>query len=1078
MSNDLTFFTNDNDDKLHERFRSFLSDVRFFDVLVGYFRSSGFHLLADALEHTEHIRILVGLDLDRTSYRAIQQAGSGQLVPRQSTTRETEDSFAHAVVDEMETVDETLRIETGIRRFMAYLESGRLEVRAHPSQNIHAKVYISRFSETDRDYGRVITGSSNFSYNGLVGQHEFNVELKDAADVHYALDKFESLWADAVDVSQLYQATVQQRTWLNDRITPYQIYLKFLYEYFREELDDDHEFEIDMPDGFIELEYQKQAVSAARRILDKYNGVFIADVVGLGKTYIAAMLAQQLPGRKLVICPPVLKEYWEDTFREFGVPVRVESMGRLDKIIRDGYERYDVVFVDEAHRFRNEETKSYEQLYEICFGRKVVLVSATPLNNYLDDVYALLKLFQAPRASTIPGIRNLDNFFRELNSDLNSQSGRESSQDAFRRAADRVRQSIFRYVMVRRTRGEIERYFQADLQQNDVAFPLVEPPQRIIYQFDETTGGAFDETITRLRKFHYSRYTPLLYLRQDVDQFTRQSQRNVGQFMKVLLVKRLESSFHAFKQTLQRFIGSYENFIGMFDSGQILISKDVNVYSLLEQDDPDVLAEAIEAGDVAGYDIDQFREDYRDLLQADLDNLNDVLQLWQHVDDDPKLDAFVAQLQDDPVLRDNRLIVFTESSETAEYLYKRLEQQYPNRCLQFSSAGGRYQGEGIGVGRARDIIRHNYDPRASQPLDDVRILITTDVLAEGINLHRSNVVINYDLPWNPTRVLQRVGRVNRVGSTHDRVYIYNFFPTDRSSQEITLEANIKNKINAFHEMLGEDSQYLSDEESPQQHQLFGGWLFDRIEAVGEQTEPDDLSQSELEYLSVIRSVRDEQPDLYEQVKRLPLKARAVEPLDPVVAQRLRLDGDHVLTFFRRGWLKKFYRASEKGSAEVDFFEAAMLLQCTPDASASHSRARRLEAFYRMLMLNRAQFEDSHAGDNDSQRSKQSTESKVMLFVEQVRRDSRRDKLGEAEQNFIDALRRAYQLGTMPRGFSSRIWNRLDDEPRVLADPRAAIAMLRQLVPPRLLEPRTDQNTGGRRQIILSAYLVSDEGVDE
>jgi hypothetical protein len=215
-------------------------------------------------------------------------------------------------------------------------------IKAYPSGNLHAKVYISRFGEDDRDFGRVITGSSNFSESGMVANREFNVELKDRSDVEFALTQFEELWKDAVDLSREYVDTIFEKTWLNDQITPYHLYLKFLYEYFKEDINIDQDFETYLPEGFMELDYQKQAVISAKKILDAYNGVFLSDVVGLGKTFISALLAQQLRGKILIICPPVLKEYWEDTFFEFGVRgFRVESLGKLDQIIKDGAEKYD-----------------------------------------------------------------------------------------------------------------------------------------------------------------------------------------------------------------------------------------------------------------------------------------------------------------------------------------------------------------------------------------------------------------------------------------------------------------------------------------------------------------------------------------------------------------------------------------------------------------------------------------------------------------------------------------------------------------------------------------------------------------
>ncbi len=408
LTTDLTFFTNEPNQSLLDRFKSTLPYVQYFDILVGYFRTSGFHLLYDAFENIEKIRILVGLNVDRRSFEIIEEATS-QFVMNFESAQQTQESFAQTLTKEMEEAPDSYNTELGVKKFIDYMQSGKLELKAHPSQNIHAKVYISRFGLplSEIEYGKVITGSSNFSQSGLVGQHEFNVELKNRADVDYALEKFETLWAEAVDLSEAYIDTITKRTWLNDQIKPYELYLKFLYEYFKEDINSDQNLDdIPLPPNFLELQYQKQAVISARQILETYKGVFLADVVGLGKTFIAAMLAQQLPGKKLVLCPPVLQKYWLKTFHQFNVSAMVESMGKLDHILKDNPQRFDYIFVDEAHRFRNEVTQSYEKLHQICWGKKVILVSATPLNNRVADIYTQLKLFQAPQKSLDKQVEN------------------------------------------------------------------------------------------------------------------------------------------------------------------------------------------------------------------------------------------------------------------------------------------------------------------------------------------------------------------------------------------------------------------------------------------------------------------------------------------------------------------------------------------------------------------------------------------------------------------------------------------------------------------------------------------------
>ncbi len=220
-------------------------------------------------------------------------------------------------------------LEIGIRKFIEFLQQEcknpaddkaiggngkKLEIRAYPSKNIHAKVYIGRFHPEDRDYGFVITGSSNFSESGFVANREFNVELRKTLDVKFAENQFNELWNESVDISDDFVDTITTKTWLNDQITPYEFYLKLIYEYLEEDINLEDQFDPFLPDGFMKLKYQSQAAIQAKKILEAYNGVFLADVVGLGKTFITALLLQQIQGRTLVVCPPVLKGLLERFF--------------------------------------------------------------------------------------------------------------------------------------------------------------------------------------------------------------------------------------------------------------------------------------------------------------------------------------------------------------------------------------------------------------------------------------------------------------------------------------------------------------------------------------------------------------------------------------------------------------------------------------------------------------------------------------------------------------------------------------------------------------------------------------------
>lgn len=984
---DLTFFTNEKGSTLLDRFKTSLKDTQLFDVLVGYFRSSGFYQLYESIENVDKTRILVGLNVDQEAYKLINQYQNQTISDFQSHAN-AKKKFRNDLVKEIEdSSEDDRRLEIGVKKFIQFLQADcpnkerdikkngngkKLEIRAYPSKNIHAKVYIGRYDEEDRDYGFVVTGSSNFSQSGLVANREFNVQLKDSRDVKYALNKFEDLWDKSVDISKEFVDTIQTKTWLNDSIKPYELYLKLIYEYLQEDINLERNFNAFLPDGFMKLEYQQQAVRQALKKLKVHNGVFLADVVGLGKTFITAQLLQQIRGNILVICPPVLKEYWEESLMDFRVPAKVESLGKLDHIIRKGFEKYDYVVVDEAHRFRNEATQSYADLLDICRGKKVILVTATPLNNRISDIFAQLKLFQAPKNSTIPGTPNLEKFFGRLKRKIKKYKDEnrvnddkiyqkmpdDNGRDVLKEVSDEIKEKVLRYVMVRRTRHDVETYFKADMAKQGLSFPELQDPEKIPYKYQGKVEGVFSETISHLAEFRYARYTPLLYYkgRKDLTEFEKQQQRNVGGFMKGILVKRLESSFYAFKKSVQRFISSYERFIEMYNNGTVYISKKVDVYELLDNDDIDKLERAVEDERAQKYESKDFSKNYLSDLEHDLNVLKSIWALWKNMEEDPKLAKFKSELTDNKILKNNKLVIFTESKETGDYIFENLIQEYPEQVFFYSGEGGRHSDLETKSTHtvSRELINANFDPNARESKDNIQILISTDILSEGINLHKSNVIINYDLPWNPTRVLQRVGRANRLGTEHDKVYIFNFFPTTQSDEHLGLERNITNKIKLFHNILGEDAKYLSDGEEYGSQELF-----DTLNSKSLYTDEDEEGDSELKYLEMMRDIRDNNPDLFDRIKNLPKKARSGFKDET-------LNEEELITFFRLGRLKKFYHNRKGKAEEITFFDAVDLLECEKDTSRANISSKK---YFDMLGINKAKFEMDTTQNSEEKKSR-------------------------------------------------------------------------------------------------------------
>jgi len=1062
---DLTFIVNEPGRTLKDRFKELIKDCSFFDCLVAYFYVSGFHTIYDALEKTDKTRILVGIGTSRSTYDLIKEATNKKL-----SHYETKQEIENSVVNEMADSEDKLEIEKGVQKFIEWIKKGKLQIRAYPSQNLHAKLYIMTFKEGDRDIGRVITGSSNFSQSGLVDSLEFNVELKNASDYEFAKKKFDELWENAVDVSEKYIHTINEKTWLNQNITPYELYLKFLYEYFKDELSrTDEVFTKYLPEDFKRFRYQEQAVLNAKKILEEYGGAFISDVVGLGKTYIAAMLAGQLDGRTFVLAPPALLNKnnpgsWPNVFSDFHIPAEFESIGKLDSAKKSIEQReYANIIIDEAHRFRTEITISYEDIAEICRGKRVILVSATPYNNSPRDILAQIKLFQNAKKSTIPGVLDLEKFFGKLEERL-KKVDRQKDYNKFleitKGNAKEIRDRVLKNLMVRRTRTEIEKYFAEDLEKNNVKFPEVLDPKPFYYQLNADEDKIFMETVQLVtQKFKYARYMPLLYLKKPVKPLEEQSQKNMGGFMKVLLVKRLESSFYAFRKTIERFIYSYNMFIDEYQKGNVYISKGYinKIFELLEQGDDESIQRLIDEGKAERYASSDFRPEFERDLKNDFEILKRIKSMWENIKRDPKIEKLVYELKHNPVLKNKKNIIFTESKETAEYLAENINKELGSIALLFH--GGSSES-------VRDKVIENFDARARNKKDDYKILISTEVLSEGVNLHRSNIVINYDIPWNPTRLMQRVGRINRIDTPFDKIYAFNFFPTKQADSEIELTNIARSKIEAFLTLLGGDSAILTEGEPVSSHELFDKLLSKKT--ISE----DEEEESELKYLRFIEEIRDKNPELFERIKRLPKKARSSKTFSEDLKDFATTHS--LLTFFRKGRLMKFFLSNKEKIIELDFLSAAKILESPSD----EKRAKLpLVNYYEFLDKNKSAFFDATIEEifETRKRAGRSSYDELLKILKATQKNSK--QLTEEQEEYLQKVINRLEEGSLPKKTVQKTLKGLNELKRDIQNPLKVIGVLQREISLAFLKSHYAESsaiTEGKREIILSLYLDGDE----
>jgi hypothetical protein len=798
-------------------------------IATAYFNPGGFGLLAEPLEAVAKVRLLLGAQPSSTE-RRLRHLDPASMPERAERSRVRAALTGHAldIEADRDLLGFEIEVDQSAKRLIEWLRSGNVEVRRFENGFLHGKAFLV---ETD-DEG-VIAGSSNFTYAGLAVNKELNLGHYQPSVVARVREWFDRMWTDSepFDLAGVYAARYEPHN-------PYTVYLRMLWERYGKELEEEAaEAEISIRLA----QFQQDGLWRARRILRSRNGVLIADGVGLGKTFLGGELIreaiQDRRQRVLLVAPASLRDgTWAAFMKRFNLYFECKSYEQLmaGEVDAKDLNEYAMVVIDEAHAFRNPDTQRAQQLREVLKGsppKNLVLLTATPVNNSLWDLYYLLGYF----------IRNDATFASVGIQSLRSHFADAMAVDPDDLSPDRLF-DILDEVAVRRTRHFVKRYYPNDrIHVDGKEMPITFPKpvtQKVTYDLDKVFPGFFprfahsldctkdncdhaDPAVRAAPFLSLARYMPSMYRKGAVAAEAYEAQ--VVGLLRSGLLKRFESSAHAFAETCDKMASNHDAFLEVLGRGFVGRSDALSDWIKTDSADFEEFLDrqSAELEPASGYDVAGLREDVvvdRDLLRAFAAEARAV-----RPEDDPKLKELVERLgqiaadaaaeaiglQDE---RDKRkVIVFSYFEDTALWIENRLKD-----VLDADPRLHAFQGRLVAVSGDRgdrSDAMFGFAPVTSEAPsgkdeDRFDILVSTDVLAEGVNLQQARHVINFDLPWNPMRLVQRHGRIDRIGSSHDKVFMHCFFPDAHLDELLGLEERLMRKIKQAAAAVGVESEPL------------------------------------------------------------------------------------------------------------------------------------------------------------------------------------------------------------------------------------------------------------------------------
>ncbi len=860
-------------------------------IATAYINPAGFLLLADELEKLPRIRILLGADpvpdplLPVDAGVALQKRLDAALTDHVRWLKAERDALGFE-----------LRATQSAKRLVAWLraadERGEpiVEIRRYTGGFLHGKAFISHHPT----HPAYLAGSSNLTYAGLTRNAELNVGASGQhGSTPQVIDWFEECWADseAFDLAGLYEPLWAEHT-------PWSVFLRMLLARYGEHLDDEQVG----PTRFELTRFQADGVKRMRRLLDEIGGVLVADEVGLGKTFLAleviAAATEEQRQRVLVAAPAALKaSVWDPVLEQYDISRRVsvhsyeEIRSRMDPTQPEHnsfYERAEdaaLIIVDEAHNLRNAGAARSAALDRIILAgrhpKKVVLLTATPVNNSLIDLETLVKYFirdDARFASIgIPSIRTYIRDAQALDPEALTPAHLFDLMDqvAVRRTRRFVKDNYRGETIVGPGGRKIPVEFP-DAEVSRVDYQLDEPGEDLVnavtYALDipesEAHVASFSVRRADAGRLLLARYVSSRYLK--AEDLNKTEVSNMG-LLRSALLKRLESSPTALAGTLGVLIQTHEAFLSALDKGTVLIGGALRDYVNSESEDLDEIVAGLDedtehqATPAALYDAELLASDVeRDLVL--IRQLQSLAEAAAH-NSEPKVAALLAELgriaaeAEKPAVTNapagdrRKVIVFSTYADTIRDLHERLVDSL--EAVPASSPLAAYRGRvapavigefasgkrgGIDQPtRAKAVA--NFAPRTAGQLredgtpieaDLYDILLTTDVLAEGVNLQQAAHIVNYDLPWNPMRIVQRHGRVDRIGSQHKSIELGVFFPAAHLDEFLGLEQTLIRKLRQADAAIGAGKVLPGVSHYPPQEHYDPDAIIDEIEELIEQ----------------------------------------------------------------------------------------------------------------------------------------------------------------------------------------------------------------------------------------------------